>query len=49
MRKLRIHTAAIKSFAFFEDIILGYVTGLVTATYLSKLIAHKLSIEAGIE
>lgn len=40
------HTAAMSILARLFDIILGYVTGLVTATYLSKEIAQRLSIDA---
>ncbi len=44
MRKLRTQTAPIKIFAFFEDIILGYVTGRVTARYLSKLYKYTKNV-----
>lgn len=42
----KTHIPAISDFARFVDIILGYVTGLVTATYRSSDIAHKFNIDA---
>lgn len=39
-------TPATNSLARFVDIMLGYVTGRVTATYRSNDIAHKLRIDA---
>jgi hypothetical protein len=40
------HKPAMSDFARFVDIILGYVTGLVTATYRSNEIAHRFNIDA---
>ena len=40
------HNPAISDFARFVDIMLGYVTGRVTATYRSKLMAQRFSIDA---
>lgn len=49
MRKLKIQTQAIKIFAFFEDIILGYVTGLDTATNRSNLEKKDFSIQSSLQ
>lgn len=39
-------TPATKSLARLVDIMLGYVTGRVTATYRSNDMAHKFNIDA---
>lgn len=46
MTNERTHSPAIKDLARFVDIMLGYVTGRVTATYRSKEMAHKFNIDA---
>lgn len=46
MTKDNTQTPATNNLARFVDIILGYVTGLVTATYRSNDMAHKLRIDA---
>lgn len=46
MRKDTIHTLATIVLALRGVIIERYLTGRVTATYLSMLIAHKFNIDA---
>lgn len=42
----KTHMPAIRDLARLVDIILGYVTGLVTATYRSSDMAHKFRMDA---
>lgn len=46
MTKLSIQITAMSNLALIADMMLGYLTGLVTATYLSRDMAHRFSIEA---